>query len=73
MDTGPARDSPFRVGDRARINSGQFEDYEVEVAEIDTQGRTIRVTMIFFDRPVQLSFSFEEAADLLERLPVIRD
>jgi transcription antitermination factor NusG len=59
----------FRVGDRARINRGRFEGYEVEVVAVDDPGRTVRVAMSVFNRPVSLTFSFSDAVGLMELLP----
>ena len=51
------------------INCGQFEGYEVEVVAVDESKQTVRLSMVVFGRPVPLTFSFAQAAELLDRGP----
>ncbi len=60
-----------RIGLRACISSGQFKGYEVEVVGVDEAADIVHVEITLFDRPVDLVFSFAEAADLL--LPSARE
>ena len=56
---------PFSPGDRARFTQGLFDGYEVVITSVDVQARTVQVTMMVFDHPVELSFSFEQAVMLI--------
>lgn len=62
----------FRLRDRFRINRGEFEDYEVEVIGINDSQRVVQASIVFFDRPVPLAFSFAEAAGLLDRVEAVK-
>ncbi len=72
MGASAGPDSPrLRLGGGARIKCGQFEGYEVEVVALDEPACTVLVTMRVFGRPVPLSFSIAQAAELLGPVPSV--